>query len=254
MIAPNVFTAYAEEASQRYELLVGSWRAIYANAMNASIFGSERQYAAVSAEAFRLARQFLEAENGHIGRALADIALEAQGATQKQMSVTVAQTLTEAAQQHLIDAQSYLFSEISVQVERDVNMLLQALKRSALQVKLSARSRGISQKTALIEYMLSNTLDLQFFFHDRGNQKWPSRKFIRSVWRHSLLAAYNEIVLMTLADHKIDKAFVFHTDPSNQFHGLEISVSTNSSLPTYSEILNEVFHPNSNAILVFSQE
>lgn len=248
------FTSYAEEASSRYELLVGSWRAIYSNALNSSDFGSQRQYARVSREAFDLARSFLAAEDENIGRALADIALEAQRATQRQMSVTVADTLSEAAQQHLIDAQSYLFSEISVQVERDVNMLLQALKRAALQVKLSAKSRGISQKTALIEYMLSTSLELQFYFHDRGNQKWPSRKFIRSVWRHALLSAYNEVVLMTLADHRIDRAFVLHTDPSNQFHGMEISVATNSSLPTYSEIINEIFHPNSNAILVYNQE
>jgi hypothetical protein len=248
------FTVYAEAASARYELLVGSWRAIYSHALNGPTFGSVQQQAEVSSEAFRLARQFLQAELDHITRAFADIALEAQGVTQKQLDVTVADTLSEAAQTHLSDAESYLFSELSVQVERDVNMLLEALKRAALQVRLSAKARGISPKAALIEYLLSSSLELQFFFHDRGNQKWPSRKFVRSVWRHALLSAYNEVVLLTLADHRIDRAFVLHTDPASQFHGLEISVSTNSALPTYSEVRNEIFHPNSNAILVYSQE
>lgn len=254
MNLPIVFTSYAEEASMRYEILVGAWRAIFTNALKASNFGSQQQYNRVLAEASDLARRFVWSEEAQINRVMIDIALEAQGATQKQIGVTVADKLTDQALTHLNDAQTYLLSEITVQVERDVNMLLQALKKAALQINLSARSRGVSNRTALVEYMLSTSLDLQFFFHDRGNQKWPSRKFIRSVWRHSLLSLYNEIVLITLADHKIDKAFVWHTDPSNQFHGMEISVSTNSSLPTYSEILNDIFHPNSNAILVYSQE
>lgn len=247
-------TVEAEAASQRYDLLVRSWRSLYQQALNSSDFGSAQSFTRVENDAYRIARSFLDGEADQIHEAMLEIASEAQTATLKQMSVSGALELSDAALVHLNDAEQYLHGEIATQIERDVMFLMQSLRKSALQVRLSSQSRRVPVRQALMEYKISTSTELQFFFHDRGNQKWPSRKYVRAVWRHNLLHLYNEIVLLTLADHGIDKAVVSHMDPKSEFHGLEVSIATNSALPTYSEIRNEVFHPNSNAIMIHVQE
>ena len=250
----SIFNTESDRASQRYDLLVSGWRTLYRNAINASNFGSEQQRRAVMTEAFNLARSYLATEEVEIAAALSQIATEAQGATRAQLAVSVAPELSEQALTHLNEIERYLITELSAQIERDINMLVQAVQKAALQVNLSAQARGIPKKSALVEFIIGGARELQFFFHDRGNQKWPSRKFVRSVWRHALLSTYNEIVLMTLAEHKIDRATVANTDTKHTFHGLEIAISSNADMPTYDEIRNEIFHPNANAILMHVRE
>lgn len=247
-------TYEAESASQRYDLLVQLWRSRYQTALNTDDFGSSASFVRVDAQAFHDGEGYLDREDDRIRDVMLEIASEAQTATLKQIGVTVAPELSEAALVHLNDAETYLFSEIATQIERDVSFLMQSLRKSALQVRLSSQSRRVSVRQALMEYKISSSVELQFFFHDRGNQKWPTRKFLRAVWRHNLLHLYNEVVLLTLADHGIDKAVVSHVDSNSEFHGLEVSIATNSALPTYADIRNEVFHPNSNAILLYVKE
>lgn len=247
-------TSEADGASQRYDLMVQLWRALYQQALNSADFGSAQSFGRVEADAYKIGNQYLSDEADRVHAVMLEIASEAQTATLQQMSVSGALELSDAALVHLSDAESYLYGEIATQIERDVMFLMQSLRKSALQIKLSSRSRQVSVRQAMMEYKISTSMELQFFFHDRGNQKWPSRKYVRSVWRHNLLHLYNEIVLLTLADHGVDKAVVSHIDPKSEFHGLEVSIATNSALPTYAEIRNEVFHPNSNAIMIHVQE
>jgi hypothetical protein len=101
----------------------------------------------------------------------------------------------------------------------------------------------------MIEYMIGNKTDIDFFFHDKASRKWESKLFVRSVYRQTLLSVYNEIVLYTLADHGIDRAEVEHHSPDAQHDGMVIALSSSTELPTYSEIRETVFHPNANAWL-----
>jgi len=242
-------SAAADEAAARYGNLVESWRSLYQRALDGADFGSQKMFARVQDEAYAIARTYLEQEAATIAFVLTTVALEAQGTTFAELSVDDTKELTEAVSDHLNEAESYLRSELAIQIERDIAFLKLSLRRAVLQVSLAARSRGIPARTALFQYRIGNAQELQFFFHDRGNSKWPSRKFVRSVWRHSLLAAYNEVVLLTLSDHGLDLAQVIHDNPKADVHGMQISMSANGSLPTYAEIRNEVFHPNADAIL-----
>ncbi|SER25995.1 hypothetical protein SAMN05216548_1149 [Faunimonas pinastri] len=242
-------TAESEAAAQRYELLIEAWRAIYQAAIASPDFGSARQLADVRAEAYDLARTFISTEAAMIDAHSVEIASEAHQTTLRELGAESASELTEAAGEHLIAAVSYLTHELSVQIERDVAHLVESLRKAVLQVTIAARSRRITMKAALLQYRIGNAADIQFFFHDRGNAKWPSRKFVRAVWRHHLLSLYNEIVLLTLADHGLDQAEVSHVDPNAQSHGMRIAMSSDSELPTYAEVRSGIFHPNADAIL-----
>lgn len=239
----------ADAASQRYGMLVEGWRALYTSALDQSHFGSEKQLRSVVAQAYGMARMFLATETDQIEATSDRIASEAQRVTLAQLSSKVAKELSDEASEHVSASNDYLLHEISVQIERDIAFLRQSLRSTYLHVNLAARANHQSARAALMQYRIGNSSELHFFFHDRRNQRWPSRKFVRSVWRQHLLSTYNETVLITLSDHGIDVAQVEHIDPNSDKHGMKISMDSNSDLPTYAEIKGTIFHPNSDAVL-----
>jgi hypothetical protein len=254
MIITQAMTAEAEAAAVRYGAVVEGWRALYQRELDASDFGSSRQMGRITAQAYSIGRQYIDTEADEIAEVSERIAREAQGATLRDLKLPVASELTEAVTEHLSDSESYLLHELSIQIERDIAFLKQSLRKAALQVTIGARAQKIPIRAALMQYRIGNATELFFFFHDRRNQKWPSRKFVRAVWRHHLLSLYNETVLLTLADHGIDKAQVLHANPQANSHGMIVSMSSGTAMPTYSEIRNEIFHPNSDAILALVEE
>ena len=245
----TLMTAEAEAASQRYSLLVDSWRSLYGRALDRLDFGTPAQIDRLISEAYGIGRAFMDSEYEEVARASHAIALEARTATLNELRSQDSDALTDEALAHLSDAEDYLRHELSVQIERDIAFLKQSIRKAILQVNISAKARQVPLKTAMIEYRVGNSAELHFFFHDRGGQKWPSRKFVRAVWRLHLLSLYNEVVLMTLADHGLDQAQVEHVNPKATSHGMIVSIASNSKYPIYSEIRNEVFHPNADAIL-----
>ena len=245
----NLISTHAETASQRYRVLVDNWRSVYKRVLLESDFGSTKQLKRVIDGAYASARSYLDEEYKEISKAFMEISLEARRAAISDLASSTAIDLTDRLSDHLIEAEDYLKREIAIQVERDIAFLRQSIRNTYLQVGLASKSQNISVKSALMRHQIGNVTELHFFFHDRRNQKWPSQKFIRSVWRHSLLNLYNEMVLMTFAEHGVDVVQVDHMNKSAASHGMKVSMSPNSVYPTYFEIRNDVFHPNSDAIL-----
>lgn len=249
MTLPQHMTADAEVASARYGLLVEGWRSLYAAALDQPTFGTQKQMDQVSAQAYGIARSYLAAEERSVEKVTSQYALNAQQSVQIDVQREASSELADAASEHLSANNEYLMHEISVQIERDIAFLKQSLRQAYLSVTMAARAGRIPVRTALAQYRIGNAAELHFFFHDRRNQRWPSTKFIRAVWRQNLIAIYNETVLLTLADHGLDTAQITHSDPKSPHHGTIISMDSNSALPTYAELKPVVFHPNSEAIL-----
>jgi len=249
----NHLTVEAEMASSRYGLLTDSWRILFTQALNQSDFGSTAQAARIVKEAYAIADVFLDEERKAATRIITEIALRAHQTTVSEIASNDADELTDAALEHLSVTQRYIIDELIAQIHRDIALVRQTLQRVALEVSLAARSRGINQRVALIEYRIGNQAELQFMFHDRVRRKWVSKKFVRAIWRHTLLSVYNESVLLTLADHGITRAQVKHQDAGAESHDMVISFGSNSELPTYSEIRETVFHPNANAHLAMEK-
>lgn len=245
----NTFDYEADQAASRYALLTSSWQGVFSLALNQADFGSSSHSQRMLQEATDLANKFLEQETNISEFNFYEIALEAHQTTLRDLSSIDAESLTERASEHLTAARTYLLEELFAQVRRDLSNMRQMLQRIVLEVSLASRSRGITERQALIEYRLGNKTEIEFAFMDRGNRKWSSRKFVRTLWRHTLLSVYNEVVMLALADHGIKNAVVDHIDPSAESHGTLIAFGSNSDLPTYSEVRDVIFHPNSNAVL-----
>lgn len=245
----NRLNQEAELAAIRYGLLTDSWRSIFHDTLNRSGFGYPYATEQAIGEAYDIAQDFLADERERASRIIAEIASEAHQTTIADLRSIDTSELTERALEHLRATHSYLIDELVAQIHRDIALLRQTLQRVSLEVSIASRSRGIPERTALIEYRIGNQADMQFVFHDRHARKWASKKFVRAIWRHTLLSVYNEIVLFVLADHGVARARVEHEDSSAQSHGMIIAMGSNTEFPTYSEIRNEIFHPNANAVL-----
>lgn len=249
MMIQHEFSIAADAAAARYGTLVDGWRGLYAQTLNSPRFGTPRNLESLQNQAYELGRRFLEGEVRQIATAFAGIVREALRASFAQLSADAAQSEPEAVTDHSEAIADYLRTELAIQIERDIAFLRQSLQRVQLQVSLAARSQGIQPRAALLAYQMTSGGELTFFFHDRRNQKWPSRRFVRTLWRHNLLTLYNETVLLVLAEHGDTIALVEHANPDAEAHGMQIAMGSNSALPVYTDIRNEIFHPNSDAII-----
>jgi hypothetical protein len=245
----QIMSAEADTAAQRYQILIAGWRSLYTAALDSPLFGTAKQLRDVTAQAYGIARTYLESEAELIAGVTIRIASEAQRATMTQLGIKTQRDDTQATGELLSASESYLLHEISIQAERDVALLQQSMRKTALHVGMAARAQGVPVRTALIQQRIGSPSELQFFFHDRQNHRWPSRKFVRSVWRDHLLSIYNETVLNHLADAGQTNAQIVTDDPGHNYNGMKLAIIVNSDLPTYSEIRSQIFHPNANAVL-----
>ena len=245
----QLMTTEAEAASARYKHLIEGWRSLFMKSLDQAKFGAGTTVADLVSQAYDMARSYLEDERSIVARETESFASEAHTATLDALSSQDARELTDDALEHLDALERFLLNEITIQIERDIAFLRQAYLRVVLQVRIAARSQRTTDRAALLQYRIGNAVELNFFFHDRRNQRWPSQKFIRAIWRQHLLSSYNETVLVALAEHGIRSAEIQHASPASDVHGMRIALSANTSLPTYAEIRNEIFHPNAEAIL-----
>lgn len=244
MIA-NYLTDLAGQAAARYALFTDGLRAIYRTALNSQVLDD----AQAARDATQLLMTFLRSEGVFIDTVVKEIAEIARTATLEEIASNDSENLTDEALEHVNVSGAYLADELLAQASRDIATMRRSIQRVRLEVSLASRASGRSRRAAMIEYMIGNKADLEFFFHDKASRKWESKLFIRSVYRQTLLSIYNETVLFTLADHGLDRAVVEHHSPDAQHDGLVIALSSSTDLPTYSEIRETVFHPNANAWL-----
>lgn len=250
----NHLTLRAGEAHQRYLAFIDRMRGLYHRALTSRDFGTVAAANAVDREIEDATLWYLREEWHAIQSVSQEIAQIARTVTLQEIASVESIELTDAALEHVSASNDYLYSEIVAQVTRDSMTLKRELRRVNLEVTISARSRGTSMRSAIMEYMIGNTSDIEFTFHDRASRKWRSSAFIRSVSRQTLLSIYNEVVLFTLADHGLRTAMIVNQAPDAAHHGMVIAMSSGSEMPTYSEIRESVFHPNANAYLKMTEK
>jgi hypothetical protein len=204
---------------------------------------------ALAAQAYGIARAYLESERQFAEQAAERISSAAISATFKELSVSTSEEHADATGELLSASIDDLMRDVAIQIERDIATLLQSVRKSALAINISARAQDLPLQAALVQYHAAGGTELKLAFTDRAGRRYPSRKFVRTQWRQHLLNLYNEIVLSVLAEHGLNKAKVVHADPKADSHGMEIALIDGSDLPTYAAIRSEIFHPNADAVL-----
>lgn len=250
----HTMTSAADAAGARYQSLVDGWEAIYERSLSDRDFGSAPLIERAGEEAYALARSYLPDEAVAAGYALREIATDALSAATSDLGITDARELTEAAGALLSETQHYLQREITIQVERDIAQLQQAMRQTALHVRLVAQAQGMTLRAALMQQRIGSSEGPAFYFRDRRSARWPSRLFVRTTWRQTLLSAFNEVTLSVLADAGIAFAEVHHASAKAGIHGMHIAFGPNTQLPAYGEVRNDIFHPNAEAHLVVPEQ
>lgn len=245
----NLMTQAADAAAARYQAHVDAWGALYTEALGQRDAGYVPAVERAGSRAYELARVYLTAEEGHVTAAIRQVSADALSDASDDLGSTTERALTEAASELLSATEHYLLREITIQIERDVAQLQQAIRHTFLQAQLTARAKGSTVRRALIEHQIASTEAPAFYFRDRRSSKWPSRLFIRTTWRQALLSAYNEVVLAVLSEAGITVAEVQHAHGKAGVHGLQLALGPSSALPSYGEVRNEIFHPNAEARL-----
>lgn len=246
---PHRLSELADRAAGRYGAVTLLWQGLFERALSSPEFGRPSLATAVVAEAYQIAEDYLITERKEIEALTQEIALEAHRSTLAEIAVNDASELPQLALEHLSASESYLMNELVAQLQRDVATMRQALQRTVLGVRTLQRAKGIPERQALLEYRLSNPDALEFTFHDRRAAKWASRKFIRTVWRHTLLAVYNETVMLTLADYGFDRAAILQENAGSMNKVAALSLTGEEGLLSYGVARQRFFHPNANSIL-----
>lgn len=245
----NQLTEMAGHAAGRYEDFLDRLRAVYSRAISHPNFGSAAHRSDVIQASGIEASKFLGAEISALENDANQIFTEAHQTTIAQLQSTTPDDFVDAAVEHLQHSLNYLYESINDQVRRDLAKLKSAVNTAMFEVNVSARSQRISHLSAHREYRVIKSGDVTFGFRDRANRVWQSEKFVRTLYRQTLLSIYNETVLLTLADHGVDAAYVHHADGKAEVNGIKVALTFSQNLPIYSDIRDEIFHPNANAYL-----
>lgn len=244
---PHILSRHADAAGQRYKDLTDSWQVLFSKALTHPDFGAGGMSSVVIQEAYEIAQSYLDRETDMIASTLHEIAAEAQGLASRDFSTDDAELLAVEAQTHLGETQQYLRDEIVAQIHRDIANVRQSLQRVVLDVSMLARTQRVKGRAAVITWRLANDETLDFNFTDRRAHRTPSSRFIRNIWRQTLLSVHNETTLFTLTDHGQTVAGIYKE--------LEGAIEQVAKLqldgqgPGYGEIRATWFHPNSNAYL-----
>lgn len=233
---------HAEEAAARYGTLLTAFRGLFASA-SSDVWSMSRRRQVVD-QAYAIGRDYLNDEIARIDDATFEIALRAREIAGNSLGASLTRPEHDPAlSEHLSAFAGYLRDEIAAQVERDVVTLKRELQRIALETDRDARLRGISQENALARRRAGG-IDPQFHFRDRGGRRLKSQKHIRTIWRHHLLTTYNEVMLFTLAEFGRRQARIEHPDPKHRYAGITFEIGDE-----YLALRDEVFHPNSEAVV-----
>lgn len=239
----------SDNAAQRYGMVTETLRGICTRAIAHPNFGTPKVMSGAVGEAYDVARAFLSSEETHISQEREKIASKARQRFYSELSTDERNDEWNA----LIDAYSaietHLRSELAIQCERDIALMRQSLARTAMQVAINARARQISMRQAAIQYQIGSSKDVKFYFRDRMNRRFPSRKYVRSLWRQQLLDTYNETMIGLAARFNLSFVEVEHLHGKAGVHGMRLSLVAGSENPTYSDVRDDVFHPNSDALL-----
>ena len=120
-----------------------------------------------------------------------------------------------------------------------------ALKRRALDVDMLLATENISRQNAIVKASIAGGTP-EYVSRDRAGRRHPSQRFVRQAWRQHLVLLWIETKLFTFAAHGHTQARVTHTEPDHRFNDLAFSMTLEGT-PTYHDIRDEVFHPNSRA-------
>lgn len=242
---PKRYTQAAEDASQRYLNVLAALRSLLFASLAQPY--SQAGVANLRAGANGVARTFLKTEVALIEDEMRRTAQDALGRAQSDLSVSPVSDIPEALDAFLEQSERFLEMEVTAQLTRDVEALVQRYREYAIETQLTAMS--VRGRVGAAQVGAVDRERVRFYFRDRGGRLYPSQKFIRTVWRKALVSLGAEFYLLEAVSRGATSAIVVHPDPKHRFNGFEVSTNALSGQPSFIDVRDEIFHPQSEAVL-----
>jgi hypothetical protein len=173
---------------------------------------------------------------------LMDDALKRTGA---RLSASERETLNSL----VAEMRQELHYSIYAMMVRDGGIARRVLTRFAFEVD-GKLLQGMSRIGAIITSRPGKVASLKFEQVDRANRRWKSSQWVRTVTRSHLLQVHIETALYGIQKRGGDLAVVTHESVTHQHSGLVFAITgKEEQYPTYSDIRDEVWHPNSRAFV-----
>jgi hypothetical protein len=243
---PELFTPVGEAAASRHALMLGSMtmaleRAVRGDPNDARVRTELAQGLANIAAAYSSNEAIsVIRETDHAYTEASRLAYQHSGSGERPSP-------GEAAQEYRLRIQEHLLSELATQLARESGQALAAFDRFMLSVRTAATAQRTSVYSAHLVALKQSREPVSFLFIDRAGRSSAADRFVRVLWRHSLLTLANEAYLLAAAQAGATGVRIVLPKPPND--GLELGFGGVDARRTYGDIRDEIFHPNTIARL-----
>lgn len=219
-------------AEKRYRAFILALEGAFARVGGTMPQGDARAFSALRSTGTALAQHYLDEEITSLRNDLVAIHERATRAAQDDiLGVSGPSDVSEASEEYA----AWFWQELGAQVWRDVNALTLARRKS----DLASRVTG-------------SDIDPQFFFTDALGRRYQSTVFVPQLYRHTLVTFAVQSYAEQAASLGAETATVTHPDPEHEFQGLPVALvpGVGEGYRLLTDILDQVFHPNSRAFLL----
>lgn len=229
---PNRYTVVSARAGERYHAVLTTFRGMLFAFLNERF--SVGRADDLRRDADEVGRMFLRSETPLILEEVTRTAQDALWTVQDQSGVQRTADISDTLNAFLTQHCDYLENELRVQLSRDAEMLVRRYREFALEAQLNGSA---------------NLERARFYFRDRVGRQYPSQQFVRSVWRHTLVMVAAECFALEAADQGIHEIETLSPDPESRWANFAIGLTDTVAAPSFSEVRDEVFHPQSQVTL-----
>jgi len=248
-MTPNQLTEAAQRASERYTVMTGAFRGALVDAVGRNP-ADMRSRASLKRACLDIALVYLRGEIENISYDVDDAAQdETDRFALSYTGSTVRDDMSALTLDTVALAKESLETELRAQIERDINQVLSRFKDFQIETHMLADSERISLNAAKLRVQMKGETKASYYFRDRIGRRFESRKFVRAIWRNTLLQVGNEAFMISAAKAGFLTLVVDHPDQASNANGTRISLGAQPA-DSYASIRDTIFHPNSQARLV----
>lgn len=238
----------AERASHRYSEFLSSLKGIFSGALLSPNFSPSLRERVV-VEAYGKAVAFLEEEKKHIETDIVNVVNDSIDYADTELDLEE-EEFSLAIQENIDTLVDSLDNLYRIQIERDINTLNNMLKSAYLRNAISARSSGVKNTGGISAAIARDALArASFEFLDKAGKRWPSDRYIKTIYRHSMVMTWNETMMIRASEVGETHLIIGHPDPEYVNLNQVISLNENPKNLIWADIKEDLFHPNTSAYL-----
>lgn len=139
---------------------------------------------------------------------------------------------------------------IRAQFDRDRRSVIAYLRDFSHEVHLRTLKGNIALRSAIVAVRIAKESPVQVYF-DRSGKRWKGERYVRTLMTSHFVKMYNETYLYAMKLLEKNLARVKHLDQNHRSHNMMFAITSDEfGVPSYLELRESVFHPNSLALVV----